>query len=152
MTDTYDVSTVEVSDTFDVEILHPKTQDPMIVGGETTEDPETGAKKTTGGKPMTVTVFGPGSKVFKAAQSVQSNRAIARFKAKGKGESTPEEDAANTARFLSACTVSFNNFGYKGMEAGREMFRALYLDPKMGWLTEQVNKEMGDWSNFTTAA
>jgi len=133
----FDITSIEVADTFDVEIKNPTTDEPIVVDG----------------KPLTVTVCGPGSKQFKAAQSVQSNRNMKRLRTKGKIETTPEEDAAATASFLSACTVSFNGFDYKGMAANdRETFRACYLDPKMGWLTEQVNKEMGDWSNFTRAA
>lgn len=145
----YDVSTFEVSDTFDVIINHPKTDDPFMVDVEV-DDEKSG--KATVKKPMTVTVYGPGSKPFKAAQSVQSNRAMKRLRSKGKQDSTPEEDAADTAAFLSACTVALINFNYKGGPDDRETFRALYLDPKMGFITSQVNKEMGDWSNFTPAA
>lgn len=133
----YDISSIQVADTFDVELVHPKTSAPML-GDE--------------GKPCTVTVYGPGSKAYAAAKAKNNLRFVERLKRKGKQEADPEEDAANTAAFLAACTVSFNNFGYKGMPSGPDAFRALYLDPKMGFITEQVNGEMGDWANFTTSS
>jgi hypothetical protein len=133
----FDITSIEVSDTVDIEIMNPATGEPLI--GE-------------GGKPVTVTVYGPGSKPFAAAQSAASNRNVKRLRQKGKLETTPEEDAASKASFLTTITSSFNNFTYKGLENGPDTFRALYLDLKMGWLTEQVNTGAGDWASFTKAA
>jgi len=136
----FDVSTVQVADTTEITINHPRTGEPFMV--DTAE----------GKKPMTVVVHGPGSKAFKAAQAVSQKTYSATFH-RGKSRETPEQQEARNATFLSACTIEFRNFSYKGMAANdRETFRALYLDPAMGWLTEQVNAEMGDWANFTQAA
>lgn len=133
----FDISAMAADETFDVEILNPKTGEPLI-GDE--------------GKPCTVTVYGPGSKPFAAAKSAQSNRNIRRIRAKGgKADTTPEEDAAAVASFLTAITVGFNHFTYGGAD-GQDMFRACYLDAKMGWLTDQVNSGAGDWGNFSKAA
>lgn len=149
----FDISTIEVSDTFDVTLEHPKTKEPMLVGGQEIDDGE-GGTKTVGGEPMTVTVYGPGSKAFKGAKAAQSNRNMKRARASGgRVETTADEDAADTAAFLSAITVSLNNFSYKGLAPNeRETFRALYLDRKMGWITDQVNAQAGDWGRFTQAA
>ena len=54
-----------------------------------------------------------------------------------------DEQRLLDAEFLAACTVSFNGFGYKGMPKGPEMYKAAYLDPKMGLVSEQVNKGIG---------
>jgi hypothetical protein len=133
----FDIASIEVSDTTDIAIMNPSTGEPLI--GE--DD-----------KACTVTVYGPGSKPFKAAQSVASNRAMKRVRAKGRNaETTPDEEAAATASFLSAITVSFNNFNYGG-SGEPEAIRRAYADPKMGWLTEQVNAGAGDWAAFTKAA
>ena len=51
------------------------------------------------------------------------------------------------AEFLATCTVSFNGFVYKD-KTGHEMFRAAYLDATIGYIAEQVNAAVGDWSNF----
>lgn len=131
---TFDISTLSADETFDVEIMDPRTGEPLI-GDDN--------------KPCTVTVYGPGTKPFAAARSRASNRSIKRLRSKGKMETTPEEDAAATASFLTEITKRFNNFGYKGLDDGPEAYRALYLDPKLGFITDQVNAGAGDWANFT---
>lgn len=145
----FDISKIQVEDTFEVEIKHPKTDEPIIVGGQEVVDPETGEKSMVGGVPMTVTVYGPASAQFKAAQAVQNTKFTKRLRAGV--EQSAETEATDKAAFLSACTVSLNGFNYKGQTEGRETFRSLYLDRKMGWLTDQVNRQMGDWGNFTKA-
>jgi hypothetical protein len=118
MSELFDVADIEVTDTFDVTINDPKTGEPILVGGTEIVDPETGEKRLVGGDPITVTVYGPGSKQFKAAQAAQSNRNMKRLRARGgNSETTADEEAADTASFLSACTVSFNNFTYRGLPA-----------------------------------
>lgn len=153
MAELFDIAEMEVADTFEVVIEHPKTGEPMLVGGTEVTDDD-GETTIVGGVPMSVTVYGPGSKAFRAARSAQSNRNMKRARQRGgKVETTDDEDAADTAAFLSSCTISLNNFGYRGLDpSNKETFRALYLDRKMGWLTDQVNKKMGDWGNFTKAA
>ena len=134
----FDINSIQVDDTSEVEILDPRTGEVLI--GE-------------GGKACTVTVYGPGSKPFAAARSSANARAVKRFRAKGRnGEMSPEEEAAAKAAMLTPITLSFNNFQYDGKENGADTFRACYLDPKMGWLTEQVNDAAGDWANFTKDA
>lgn len=154
MSELFDVADIEVTDTFDVTINDPKTGEPILVGGNEIVDPETGETIKVGGEPLTVTVYGPGSKPFKAAQAAQSNRNMKRLRARGgNAETTADEDAADKAAFLTACTVSLNNFTYRALPPGeKSTFNALYSDPKRGWLTDQVNRAMGDWANFTKAA
>lgn len=142
---TYDVKDFEISDTTDIVLNHPKTGEPFLVDA-TVDDGQGGTKP--GKAPMTVTVYGPGSKAFKAAQAASSKAFQATFH-RGKSRETAEQLDARTASFLSACTISFNNFTYNGGDPkDRETFRACYLDAKRGWITEQVNAEMGDWANF----
>ena len=144
----FDVSTVQVSETTEVVIKHPVTGDDFMVNTADPGQPEVM-------KPMVVIVHGPGSKTYKAAQAVNKQTFQKTFH-RGKSRETPEQEEARTAAFLSACTVELRHFDYKGMPSSgpdaRETFRALYLDAKMGWLTEQVDAAMGDWANFTQAA
>lgn len=132
----FDISSIKVADTFDVVITSPSTGEPIVNDEKQT---------------LSITVHSPASKPFKAAQAAQSAKMVKRIKAKGKIDETPEEMAATTASFLAAITVSLNGFQYQGESEGVETFKALYSDPKMGWLTEQVNREAGDWANFTQA-
>lgn len=96
-------------------------------------------------RPISITVNGPGTKAFAKAQQAK-NKAMMEYirKGKNKADTTLEDNA----EFLARVTVSFNNFQYKGM-SGYEQFKACYLDQSIGFISEQVGKELGDWSNFT---
>lgn len=101
--------------------------------------------------PITVTVFGPGSKVFAKAQSSNANRMLERLKRKGKAEQTADEKAEETARFLAACTKSSENLEYDQLQ-GEALYKAVYADVTIGFIADQVNKHLGDWANFTKPA
>jgi hypothetical protein len=101
------------------------------------------------GKPMTVTVYGPGSKAHAKAQAANQNRMIDKLKRKGKTEQTAEEKVREQAEFLAECTKEFSaNIGYDGL-AGAALFRAVYADVSIGFIAEQVGKHIGEWGNFT---
>jgi hypothetical protein len=97
-------------------------------------------------KPISITLYGPGTKAFSKAQAARNRATLERFQRKGKNkaDTTLEENA----EFLACVTVSFNNFQYRELE-GYDQFKACYLDTKIGFIAEQVMKELGDWSNFT---
>lgn len=131
---TFDISTLAVSETTDIHL----------------RDPGTDVLLYNAGKPVSVTVYGPGSKSFAKARGQAENQTMDRIKRKGKTDQTPEERLENTASFLSACTVSLNNFDYKGV-TDAQAIKAMYSDRSIGWINEQVDKEMGDWANFMKA-
>lgn len=146
---TFDIASLDFSDTTEITINDPRTNEPFLVDVEL---PDGEGGKKVAKRPMTVTVHGPGSRQFKAAQAVSQKAHAATF-SRGKSRETPEQKEAREANFLSACTVSFNGFTYNGGDpTDRETFRACYLDPKRGWLTEQINTELGDWANFKATA
>ncbi|MDD2742325.1 MAG: hypothetical protein PHV02_08630 [Rhodocyclaceae bacterium] len=101
------------------------------------------------GKPLTITVFGPGSKAYAKAASAQQNRMIDKLKRKGRSEQTPEQKAQEQADFLASITVSFTNFEYGSGLNGFDMYQAAYADTEIGFIAEQVGKHVGDWANFT---
>jgi hypothetical protein len=96
---------------------------------------------------LSVTVYGPGSKQFQKAQGVR-NRAILEYVRKGGKKMRDDEQRELDAEFLASCTASFNGFTYKDL-VGYDQFKAAYLDPSIGFVSEQVNKAIGDWGNFT---
>jgi hypothetical protein len=128
---TFDISKLAVQDTATIDL-----QD---VEGETLTNDK--------GEPLSVTVYGPGSKPFQKAQGVR-NRAILEHVRKGGKKMRDDDQRELDADFLASCTVSFNGFGYKDL-TGVEMFRQAYLDPSIGFIAEQVNKSINDWSLFT---
>lgn len=127
----FDISTLAVSDTTIIEL----------------ESPQGEALTNDKGDTLSVTVYGPGSKQFQRAQSVR-NRAILEYVKKGGKKMKDGEQRELDAEFLASCTVSFNGFTYKDF-TGYEMFKAAYLDTSIGFISEQVNKAIGDWANFT---
>lgn len=100
------------------------------------------------GLPCTVTVYGPGSKAFAAAKAAQQNRLIAKLQRRGGAEESPEAKAKNDADFLASITVAMDGVDYDGL-TGRELFHAVYSDPSIGFIAEQVAKFSGDWANFS---
>ena len=106
------------------------------------------------GKRLTITVYGPGTKVYQRAQQRQQNQLMDKIKKRGKMDQTAEEKLAEQAGFLAACTVSFNGFAYPpadGLE-GQELFRKAYADPSIGFIAAQVAAHINDWGNFTKSS
>ncbi len=98
-------------------------------------------------KPVTVTVFGPGSKEHAKAVAKRSNRNIQRLRKKGSVELSADDIASEGAEFLASITVSFENLDYKGL-TGPELAKALYTDRSLGFIADQVNEHIGSWDNF----
>lgn len=100
------------------------------------------------GAKMTITIYGPGSRPYAKAQAANSNRMIDKLKKKGRTEQSAEDKAREQAEFLAACTKEFSaNIEYDGLQ-GEALFKAVYTDPTLGFIAEQVNKHLGDWANF----
>ncbi len=130
----FDISTLAVKETAIVDLESPDGE-PLV---------------NDAGEPITITVYGPGSKKYQKAQSVR-NRAILEYVRKGGKKMKDDEQRELDAEFLATCTASFNGFTYKDF-TGYEMFKAAYLDASIGFISEQVNKAIGDWANFTKAS
>lgn len=99
----------------------------------------------------TIVVFGPGSKQYTAAVAARNNRTMDRLRKKGKSDLTAEQQLADHAAFLAACTHSFENIERDGL-AGEALYKATYADPSTGFIPEQVSLFLGDWGNFTQSA
>jgi hypothetical protein len=102
--------------------------------------------------PMTVTLYGPGSKAYARAQAAQQNRMIDKLKRKGKADQSAEDKAREQAEFLAGCTKEFSaNIEYDGLK-GEALHRAVYADTSIGFIAEQVGKHLGEWGNFRTGS
>lgn len=103
-------------------------------------------------KPMTVTLYGPGSKTYAKAQAANQNRMIDKIRRKGKADQTAEEKAREQAEFLAGCTKEFSsNIEYDDLD-GDALFKAVYSDASIGFIAEQVGKHLSDWANFTSGS
>lgn len=109
--------------------------------------------------PVLIHLHGPGSEVAGVIESRQSSRALKRMQ-ENDGKITAasrEERIAETSQDLASLTASFENFYYQPDGAtepltGEALFRAVYADQSLGFITKQVAKYFGDWSNFTAAS
>ncbi|WBQ15040.1 hypothetical protein [Sphingobium yanoikuyae] len=102
-----------------------------------------------------IVIFGPGSKPYAAVEARQTNRSLKRMQ-DNDGKPTvasPEDRLAEQAEDLADITVAFENLGYPpaGGKQGKELFQALYADPKLGHIAQQVLKGVRDWGNFKPA-
>lgn len=103
---------------------------------------------TDDGHEIAVNLYGPGSKQYAKAQSIQNNKLIDKLKRKGKSEQSEEQKLAESAEFLAACTASFENLDYDGLQ-GNALAIAVYSDISIGFISDQVAKHISDWANFT---
>ena len=59
------------------------------------------------GKPLSITVYGPGTKVYQRAQARQQNQLMDKIKKRGKMDQSAEDKLTEQAEFLAACGRCF---------------------------------------------
>jgi hypothetical protein len=127
----FDITQLESADT---SILHLKGPDeePLVADG----------------KPVTITLYGPGSDPFVAAEAKRTNRALTR--SRRKIDLNADLVRADHVEFLASVTASIENLEYSPAEGstGYEFAKALYSDRKLGWIVDQVTTHLGDYANF----
>lgn len=99
-------------------------------------------------QPVGVTIFGPGSKEFQQAQVKVNNRAVQRLQKRGKFEQTVEGKLKEQAEYLADITQSFQNLAYDSL-TGRALALAVYGDPSIGFIGDQVAEHVKEWGNFS---
>lgn len=103
-------------------------------------------------KPVKIVIYGPGSKQYAAIEARQTNRAVKRMQDNdGKvSVAPPEQRIAEQAEDLADITVSFENLTYSPAadKQGKELYQALYADPALGFIPQQITKAVKDWGNF----
>lgn len=104
-------------------------------------DPMTYPK--VGGAQVRVHVYGPSTRQYQQAEEARTReatkRVVAAMGAKGKKEA---EDKDVDIKFLVAVTANIENFPFPG---GPE---AIYREPKLKYISDQVMRHVGDTSNF----
>ena len=101
------------------------------------------------GQALTITVYGPGSKPYAKAQSAQQNKLMERLRKKGKLDQAAEESRQEQIDLLVACTKEFSsNIECEGLK-GEALYRAVYSNRGLGFISEQVAKHIAEWGNFT---
>lgn len=116
--------------------------------------PENSADPEKDKQPVTVTVYGPGSREHAQATARRGNKGVERFR-KRKGRISGDEMTAEEAEFLTAVTVRFDNMDYpdnQAMTTDAKQIRAFYGDRTIGFFGDQVLDYIGDWENFTKSS
>lgn len=123
----FDVTAFEATDTAVLIVQNKKDDGPLLVND----------------KPVRIELYGPGSKQYLSAQHKieQHNQAITFAGIRGKPiKETAEDKAEKRVNKLVACTLSIDNFPIAPKD--------LYSNTKLGYIADQVEKFIGDWSNF----
>lgn len=100
------------------------------------------------GNQLSVTVHGPGSKVWQQAQAEQNRKQAERMRKNGgRLEAALDNAKADQVDFLCRVTVSFNGWNYSD-DPGLGQFRAAYDDDEIGYIRDHVYSEARDWAAF----
>lgn len=128
MSNEFDLSAFEAAETAVLEVLNQK-EEPLLFNGQ----------------PVTIELYGPGSAQYARAQAkvdtASQTRAFAAIRGKVTKDAAEETRKLNAEKF-AACTKTIINFPVPGGAL------ALYSNPKLGYITNQVGKFVEDWANF----
>lgn len=114
--------------------------------GSPLRDPDTGTA-------VTATVFGPGTKIWQVANATMRRKAIKRTReANGKFEASLDNEDEDIVDFLCAITKRFNGLVFEGVEGERETVRAVYNEPLLGFIRDDMVADTKSWENFMKAA
>lgn len=105
-------------------------------------------------KPVTVTLYGPGSKTYLNASRDNSNATFKKLARKGKFETTAEETERNHLELMIKCTKEVSsNFAACFPEftdglTGADMLRSVYSAPTLRYILERLTEQQKNWANF----
>lgn len=108
-----------------------------------------------GDKPVRIIVHSPGSRIYGTVEARQTARVVKRMNDNDNKMTvaSAEERLAEVAEDLATITIAFENFDTgEANLTGEALFRAVYSNPSLGFITRQVNKFIADWSNFKAAS
>jgi len=117
--------------------LHVQTPDgePMYL-----DDAET--------KPVLIHLYGIGSKQYQMAERKRQDALANKFK-KYRNKTIPSEELEELRiNFLVNCVASAENFELDGQK-GLELYETVFSDRSLIFITEQVERFIGDQVNFT---
>jgi hypothetical protein len=126
---TFNLADFEAADTAVLDVQNKKDDGPLLVNGQ----------------PVQIVLHSPGSSDYIRAEAKANQAAQARTFAALRGKAVKidaEEDRRKNAEKLAACTVELRNFPVEGGAL------AVYNNPKLGYITAQVERFLSDWGNF----
>ena len=99
-------------------------------------------------KPVLIHLYGVGSKQYQMAERKRQDALANKFK-KYRNKTIPSEELEELRiNFLVDCVASAENFDLDGQK-GAELYEAVFSDRSLIFITEQVERFIGDQANFT---
>lgn len=128
----FDISTLALSDSTVLQLLHPVTDEKLFADAEETQ-------------PVTVTVASTASRAYRSAVSAMHNRTLKR----GKKQLTAEQQKEEGISLLAAVCQNSENLSYKGNPVKSESdFHELLSDDSLSWIKQQIDACLGDTEAF----
>lgn len=98
--------------------------------------------------PVTLNLYGVGSKQYQMAERKRQDGLASKFK-KFKNKTIPTEELEELrVDFLVRCVAGSENFNLDNLD-GEELYRAVFSDRSLVFITEQVDRFISDQANFT---
>lgn len=123
------------SDTVDVEIVHPTTLEPL---------------KNDDGSSMTITVYAPHSKEYKALVHEQTNKRLKQVSKTKKSEITAEELERAGLELISKATKDWN-ITFDGEQPKFSPDLAIKVYDEIFWIRDQIEEAISNSLDFTRA-
>ncbi len=98
-------------------------------------------------KAVIIVLHSPASKEYAQANANRENMLVDMLREKGSASATVESKSKAKASYLVDCTHSMEGIEYDGLK-GRDLFNAVYTDRAIGFIADQANVRLNDWSNF----
>ena len=124
-----------ISDTVDVNIVHPTTLEPLL---------------NDNSDPMVITMYAPHSKEYKAAVHEQTNKRLKQAQSKKKVDLTAEDIEDATLDLFAKTTKSWN-ITYDGEEPNFSVSKAKEIYSEVFWIRDQIDEAVSNSLNFKKA-
>lgn len=99
-------------------------------------------------KPVMLHLYGIGSKQYQTAERRRQDSLANKFK-RFKNKAIPTEELEELrVDFLVRCVADSQNFSLDGQE-GEDLYRAVFSDRSLVFITDQVDRFISDQANFT---
>ena len=121
------------SDTVEVEIVHPNTLEPLKNEDEST---------------MTITMYAPHSKEYKAVVHEQTNKRLKQTQ-KNKRLELTAEDLERTGLELLAKAIKTWNITFGGKQPKFSVDAAMDIYDEVFWIRDQIEEAINDSLDFT---
>lgn len=98
--------------------------------------------------PVTLQLYGIGSKQYQMAERKRQDSLAAKFK-RYKNKTIPTEELEDLrVDFLVRCVAGSENFNFDNLQ-GEELYRTVFSDRSLVFITDQVDRFVSDQANFT---